>query len=303
MAFPMLAGLKKLYPDVCMDMAIKKSFAGLGELLPFIDNTFELPYANSPQQKYDTALILPNSFRSAWEMWRACAKERIGYAGEFRSMLLTKPIRKPESHSLHQIEYFNNLARSAFPNFEAKEVAMKVPDTFDLKAKKLIGETKKPVVGIGFGATYGSAKMWPAERFAKLIDALSEEANVFLIGAKSDREVEQAVMAQTKSQPKSLVGLTDIPTLAGVLSHLDLYITNDTGPLHLASAVGANVLVIFGPTDPNETKPPGDNVTLIYNRANCAPCWKRLCPTDHRCMTEITVDEVFHSARLALDLR
>jgi heptosyltransferase-2 len=157
-------------------------------------------------------------------------------------------------------------------------------------------------VGIGFGASFGAAKMWPAQRFALLIQKLlATGARVVLLGGGSDQEVEQAVLKSISGvKPLSLVGQTNIPQLAAVMTRLTCYVTNDTGPMHLAAALGVPTVAIFGSTSPKETAPREPNVTLIHHGANCAPCWKRECSTNHQCMTAISIDEVFTAVKTLL---
>ncbi|VAX17537.1 ADP-heptose--lipooligosaccharide heptosyltransferase II [hydrothermal vent metagenome] len=295
MALPVILGLKELFPTATIDIAIKNNFAGLIGLLPLASDVIALPDKNlrlTRSGRYHTALILPNSFRAAWDIWRAGIPERIGFAGDMRSFLLTRPLPRPAKHSMSQAEYFKTLALAAFPGFQAGGLKLLAPGLAINSAMKLLPKENTPLIGIGFGASFGAAKMWPAERFALLIDRLDELGSVVLLGAESDRGVEQKVLGLSKSNPLSLVGATDIQTLAGVFSRLSLYITNDTGPMHLAAAIGTPVIALFGPTSPAETKPLDKNAEVIYHGADCAPCWKRSCPLDHRCMTAITVDEV-----------
>ncbi len=291
MSLPILQGLKNLFPNGTIDIAIKNNLAGLGEILAYIDNT--ISPQNLKNRKYDTALILPNSFRSAYEIWQSNAPERIGYAGQLRSLLLTSAVKRPLRGTLHQSDYYGRLARKAFPQIELSPPALDIAQKyFDQLDELLPSSSDKPKIGVGFGATYGDAKMWPAERFAMLIDRLSEVAQVVLIGSDAEKEIEQRVLSEVTSKPISLVGRTNLPTLAAALSSFSVYLSNDTGPMHLASALGTPVVAIFGPTSPDETKPLGNNVTVIYRKAVCAPCWKRKCLLDHQCMTAITVDEV-----------
>lgn len=306
-ASPILSGLKKLFPHARLDILIKENISGLGSVLSSVDKTIIMPSRGASstiddtldeirKSDYDTVLILANSFRAAWQMWKAGVPERAGYAGEFRSPLLTRAIKRPPKHSLSQFEYYAKLAGEVFPEFEPVQEGLRIPGKFLKRADGLLPLRDKPLVGMGFGASYGAAKMWPAERFAKLADKLSNSAYVILFGAGADQEVEKIVINASRSKLVSLVGKTDIPTLAAALSRLDLYITNDTGPMHLAAAAGAPTLAVFGPTSPDETSPRGANVKVIYRKADCAPCWRRSCPTDHRCMTSINVDDVYEEA-------
>ncbi|VAX16081.1 ADP-heptose--lipooligosaccharide heptosyltransferase II [hydrothermal vent metagenome] len=307
MAIPAIKSLKAMFDDCKIDIIINESLSGLGELLTAtIEKTIALPENDASRRKavlagaakssYDLLIILPNSFRSAWELWSCNIGVRAGYAASLRSFILTHAIKRPTAHSMSQSDYFLNLVKELYPKIEAKDMSLTVPDTAVKSSIKALPRTDRPMVGVGFGAAYGSAKMWPADRFAELIDRLEEVAVVVLIGSKSDRAVADKVLDLTKSSPASLVGKTDIPALSAVLSRLDLYITNDTGPMHLASAVGTSVIAIFGPTSPEETGPIGENHHVICHKADCAPCWRRICPLDHRCMESISVDEALETA-------
>jgi len=305
MAAAAVESVRSLLPRAHIGLAIKENIAGLGGLLPAVNQVHPLPppgpglnlaLAHISAQKYEKLILFPNSFRSAWELWRSGIRLRAGYSGIIRSLLLTHTVPRPAKHSMNQRDYFMALAGSVFPGLTAEAPRLVIPQEAMAKSYSLLPDDGRPLAGIGFGATYGAAKMWPAQRFAQLIDGLAPNARVVLLGAPSDGPVETRVMELSASRLLSLVGRTDIPTLAAILKRLAVYITNDTGPMHLASALGAPVVAIFGPTDPAETAPAGPMVQIIRRKADCAPCWKRQCPIDHRCMTAISVDEVGEAA-------
>lgn len=302
MALNVIGGIAKKYPATIIDIAIKETFADLGRLLPQVNKTYPLSdkesknsFAAIAEEKYDCALILPNSFRSAWELWRKNISRSIGYAGNGRSFILTDAIPRPLKHSLHQTDYFMGIAKEIFPDIEKVRPSIEIPKEANKRATALLADIEGPIVGIGFGASFGSAKMWPAKRFSNLIDQLakSNKARVVLVGAASDRDVEKEVVKLCAHPPVSLVGATDILTLAAVMQKMSVFITNDTGPMHLAALLDTSTVAIFGPTSKDETAPQNINVTIVYHGADCAPCWKRTCPVDHRCMEGISVEEVF----------
>ena len=157
------------------------------------------------------------------------------------------------------------------------------------------------VVGLGVGSTNSRAKRWPAERFAELCDRLSETGSkVLLMGSEADRDVSQLVAAQARFKPIDLCGITSLEEAAAILSQLDLFVSNDMGLAHLAPAVGTQTVVIFGPTNPETTRPFSDLATVIREPVECSPCMLRDCPIDHRCMTRIGVDQVFEIAKSRL---
>jgi len=306
MALPVIGSLKAKYPGMVIDLVMRENISGLADLLPEVNRVFSLPGNNTAgrraellkarRAKYDFMVVLPNSFRSAWGLWPSNTPVRIGYAGSLRSFTLTHPQKRPPKHSMRQADYFINMVKPLFPGLVRHNANIAIPQQADMESRRLLEACEKPFIGIGFGASYGSAKMWPVERFASLIDKLSARAQIILIGASAEKETENRILAITNSIPVSLVGKTDLPVLAAVLKKLDLYITNDTGPMHLASALGVPVIGLFGPTSPEETKPAGDNSIIIHHGADCGPCWLRQCPKDHQCMTAITVEEVENAA-------
>jgi heptosyltransferase-2 len=303
MSAPVISAIKKSHPGVFVSLMIKSGMAGLGALIPGVDDVIGLEGDSASaigsvrRARYDMALILPNSFRSAWEMWRAGVPVRVGYACNFRSALLTHRVKRPQPHSLHMTDYYLRLAQAIFPEIMAGAVSLTVPSSAAQSSFALLPRTDRPLVGLGFGASYGHAKMWAKDRYAELIIRLAKTAEVVLLGAESDREMEREIMALAGGKAVSLVGKTDIAALAGVMSRLSLYVSNDTGPMHISAGLGVPTIAIFGPTSPEETRPLGANVAIIRHKADCAPCFKRECPTDHRCMTAVTVDEVVEAGR------
>jgi heptosyltransferase II len=178
------------------------------------------------------------------------------------------------------------------------------------RAARLLLQTRgvrfeRPLVALCPGSTNSRAKRWPAERFAAVADLLVEEngAGVLLVGAREEREVSAEVASKMRNSPVVLTGETRLDESAAVLSLCDLLVTNDTGPAHVAAAVGCPVVVIFGPTDPLTTRPFAGNAEVVRRPPDCAPCMLRDCPIDHRCMTAITPEEVFARAAQILARR
>jgi heptosyltransferase-2 len=160
----------------------------------------------------------------------------------------------------------------------------------------------KPLVALCPGSINSRAKRWPTERYAALADRLINElgAQVMLIGSNAEAEVSLEVSNQMRNQPLTLTGQTDLAELVATLSLADLLVTNDTGPAHIASALGRPTLVIFGPTNPLTTRPFSHFGEIVREPPDCAPCMLRDCPIDHRCMTAITPDDVFERAHALL---
>ncbi len=301
MAIPSLGGLAVRHDGAAIDVVIKPPFVSLASLFPFIRKTFQTadPSLRKKlrQEGYDAVLLFPNSFSSAWRVRGIGARRVVGYGGEFRSLLLTDPLPRPPKHATPMTDYYQAVVRALDHSATATPPPLLVPADADASADTLLDGISGPIIGIGFGATYGAAKMWPAERFGALIDRLGEGGTVITLGSAGDKETEKKVVAHCERPPRSLVGETDLPTLAAVMRRLAVYVTNDTGPMHLAAMVGTPVVALFGPTDPTET-PPAGTATILHKGAACdrAPCFLRECPIDHRCMEAISVNEAFDAA-------
>ncbi len=158
------------------------------------------------------------------------------------------------------------------------------------------------VVALCPGSINSRAKRWPAERYGALADSLIDELNaeVLLIGSPEELDVSQEVSRRMRNKPIVMTGKTSLAQVAAVLSLADLLVTNDTGPAHIASALGRPTLVIFGPTNPLTTRPFSPVAEIVRHPPDCAPCMLRDCPIDHRCMTAISPQDVFERARLLL---
>jgi len=145
-------------------------------------------------------------------------------------------------------------------------------------------------IAVGAGASYGSAKCWPPDRFAKALNALlaKHDADVLLFGTPGEVPVSAAIAAELQRPPINFTGKTSIADLPALLSQCHLFLGNDSGAMHVAAAVGLPVVAIFGPTDPDGTSPVTPRATIVQQKPYCSPCFLRRCPTDHRCMTAVT---------------
>ena len=254
-------------------------------------------------KKFDVVLLLQNAFEAAWLAWRAGIPERIGYARDGRSFLLTKAIVVPREGEIpaHEKFYYLELLRRAgwisnLPNDE--RISLMVPAAArHLAAQRLLeaGVSAHALrIAIGAGASYGSAKCWPPERFAEWANWLlaRREAEVILFGAAGEASVAAAIIATMKRKPIDLTGKTSIAELPAMLSQCHLFLGNDSGAMHVAAAVGLPVVAIFGPTDPYGTSPVTPRHSIVQDKPYCSPCFLRRCPTDHRCMKSITPEMV-----------
>ena len=259
-------------------------------------------------KKFDVALLLQNAFDAAWIAWRAGIAERIGYARDGRSLLLTKAVPVPRAGDIptHEKYYYLELVRQAgwldsLPDETfielavSKESCARAENTLEEAGARAAGLR----VAIAAGASYGSAKCWPPERFAELATRLQAEnnADVILFGAAGEAAVSRAIAARMKNAPIDLTGKTSIAELPALLSRCQLFIGNDSGAMHVAAAVGLPVVAVFGPTDPLGTAPVTPRSTIVQQKPYCSPCFLRRCPTDHRCMKSITPEMVGAAVR------
>jgi heptosyltransferase-2 len=160
-----------------------------------------------------------------------------------------------------------------------------------------------PLVAVAPGAAFGGAKRWPIGSFAGLIDELTNDGlRSVLIGAAADRAAATEVLMAAKASPAplNLVGRTDLPTLGGVLAQCRSLVTNDSGAMHFAAALGLPVIAMFGPTRERETHPIGGQHAVLTHPVWCRPCMLKECPLTHRCMTGIGVDAVLAATRARL---
>ena len=254
-------------------------------------------------KKFATALLLQNAFDAAWIAWRAGIPERIGYNRDARGFLLTKPIRVPRAGEIpaHEKYYYLELLKragwiDALP--EIPEISLNVSEEESRQAEAKLQTFGSQVdavrIAVGAGASYGSAKCWPPERFAKAINQLLKErkAEVILFGTPAEAGVSAAIRAGLDQPALDLTGATQIAELPALLSRCTAFLGNDSGAMHVAAAVGLPVVAVFGPTDPEGTAPVTPRCTIVQEKPYCSPCFLRRCPTDHRCMTAIAPERV-----------
>jgi len=257
--------------------------------------------------KFDVALLLQNAFDAAWLAWRAGIPERIGYARDGRRILLTKAVPVPlvgEIPAHEQFYYLELLRRVGWiERLQGEsEISLRIAESARDAAEKALraaGVRSNAVrVAVGAGASYGSAKCWPPDRFAEVANRLMAEsdAEIILFGTAGEATVSSAIAAGMRRAPIDLTGKTAITDLPALLSRCHVFIGNDSGAMHVASAVGLPVVGVFGPTDPFGTAPVTTRCTIVQEKPYCSPCFLRRCPTDHRCMTKISPDSVVAAA-------
>ena len=248
----------------------------------------------------DLALLLTNSFETALLARVAGARVRVGYASDGRRSLLTHAVEPPGTprHQVDQyLDLLGPLGWQADAHAPPLVPSVAVSSQRRVEARGLLARAGVPdggaVVGIQLGAAFGPAKLWPAERLAGLAGRI-EAAGVpaVFLGSAAAGPLLAAARAHMAGAPRSLVGLDTPALLPALLAELAVLVTPDSGPAHLAAAVGVPVVALFGPTDPRLTAPRGPRVTTIWRKPSCAPCFRPRCPIDHRCLAVVSEEEV-----------
>jgi heptosyltransferase-2 len=327
MTIPALRQLRRVFPKAHITLATRASAKGLFADAEFVDalqvhkgtglRSVVRQVRQWRQGNFDLAILFPNSLETALVASLAGVPQRIGYATEGRQSLLTQPLNVPEWRATkHEVFYYLQIVaelewltthQQSFLNTQpdgALEVSVgrKAAARDSLRRHGVIRDGRV-LVALCPGSVNSRAKRWPAERYAALADRLIDElgAEVLLIGAAAEVDVSLDVSRQMRNSAGVLTGKTDLAELVAILGLVDLLVTNDTGPAHIAGALGRPTLVIFGPTNPLTTRPFSPFAEIVREPPDCAPCMLRDCPIDHRCMTAISPDDVFSRARKMLN--
>jgi heptosyltransferase II len=320
MSLPAIRAIRGVFPDAHLAVVARPWVADLYARERSIDRIVPYPAKTIPEirefarclqsARFDAAILLPNSFDSALTMWMAGIPERIGYKRDARGMLLTRaiPVPGPGDIPRHERFYYLELLRRAgmlekFPDTEPIELDG-IAAAREAGASKLAAlGIAQPVIGISPGAAYGNAKRWLPERFAQAAERVARErgASVLVFGAAAERalcsQVAEAIPGARGA--RNLAGETTLREFIDLAAACSLFLTNDSGAMHIACALGVPVAAVFGATDDASTGPSGRHSHVIREHAECSPCLLRDCPIDHRCMTRVTADRV---AAAALDL-
>ena len=252
-------------------------------------------------ERFDMAILFQNAIEAAIMVKLAGIKTRAGYGTDGRGILLTHAIRvTKEVRRLHHTQYYTNmLAELGIPN-AGQELRLQCTDEEMRWAGGVLGPGKW--AAINPGAAYGSAKRWYPERFGQVADALASDFGYesLLVGGPGEASIGSEIESRMRSKPLNLIGGTSVRQLMALLASVQLVITNDSGPMHMAAAFGRPIVALFGPTDHSTTSPLCSRFSLVRKETECAPCLKRQCPTDHRCMADISVNDVLHAVETLL---
>ena len=255
------------------------------------------------RHRFDLAVIFPNSFEGALIPWLAGIPLRLGKNSDGRGLLLThrypRTLQRSDQHQvlnyLDMLNYFS-LASDA-PLLDLQTTPAEDGALAALFASRGIAPGQV-VLGINPGATFGSAKRWYPDRFAEVARELSRRwgARVVITGGPAETEMAARIEELLGGACLNLAGATSVRELMALIKRCDFFITNDSGPMHIAAAFDVPLVAIFGSTDHRTTSAFFDRGVIVRRSTDCAPCMQRECPTDHRCMTAVTAGEVIDAA-------
>lgn len=255
------------------------------------------------ERKFDLAILLQNAIDAAIITFLAGIPQRMGYRTDGRGFLLTHgcPVT-PETGRLHHVDYYLAMLGMFGITTSVKRqrltVAPEESDSVDgLLSPNGIARSDF-VLGVNPGATYGSAKRWYPDRFAAVADRLSAEwgARVVITGGPGEAAIAADIEREMTHPCLNMAGKTTVRELMALIERCDFFISNDSGPMHMAAAFDVPVVAVFGPTDHATTSPFSSKMVIVRKETACAPCMLRECPTDHRCMTAVTVVDVVRAA-------
>jgi heptosyltransferase-2 len=336
MTTPALMRLRETFPDAHIALLTPEKLRELWTNHPAVNETISFVSGENVfsvakklrAQKFDRALVLPNSPRSAIEPWLAGIPQRIGYARPWRNFFLTSKvaprvdvvkmqkrsvaeieelIRTPKPRtappaSAHQIHEYLNLVAALGANPEPLPPKLFVTPEEIESAKKKFGLEKiaQPIFGLNPGAEYGPAKRWPVEQFIVAAKDIQQRTNCvwILFGGKSDAPLTAQIASaihDSRFTIHDLAGKTSLRELMALLKICRVLLTNDTGPMHVAAALGTPVAALFGSTSSDLTGPISSGEfrhPILQSDAPCSPCFLRECPIDFRCMNGISVERV-----------
>ncbi|NUP88262.1 MAG: lipopolysaccharide heptosyltransferase II [Candidatus Sumerlaeia bacterium] len=315
---PALRALRRGFPQAHLVLIARPWVAPLFEQHPDLDELIIEPADRRERgglarrlraRSWDLGLAFPNSLSAAWLLWRAGAKRRRGYSRDMRGLLLTDPIRlAPSLLHGHEVDYYLHLLRGLTDFHEAARRPFVPPQpgaaeaalatVTELLRSDQIDAAAAPLLGIGAAAAFGTAKRWLPERFAACARALRERHGLIpvLLGSQTEADTTRELARLIGPPVADTAGRIGLAGLVGLLARVRLFLTNDSGPMHIAAAQNTPVVAIFGPTNWRTTAPLSPRARVVRHPVDCAPCLLRHCPIDHRCMQGVGVSRVLAAA-------
>lgn len=324
-ALPVLAALRRAHPNAHIAWLVGTNFEPLlvghpliNELIPF-DRSHYGKMWRSPRaladfcrlmwrlrrQRFDLVLDLQGLMRSGLMAYFSGAMHRVGFASarELAWLFYSRRVRVPDLLT-HAVDQNAHLATDLGLHVDTHDFPLAITEAERTRARNILNSASGNRLLLHFTAVVVGArwtsKLWPTARFAELIDRLHAEGEprCVLLGAPSDRAISDEIVRQTRQPPLDLVGKTTLRELTALLDLTERVFCLDSGPMHIAAALGKPVVAIFGPTNAARTGPYSPFATVVSRDIPCAPCYRRNCPLGHHaCMEELTVAEVLASVR------
>ncbi|MFH2012914.1 MAG: lipopolysaccharide heptosyltransferase II [Pseudomonadota bacterium] len=324
LTFPALTTIRKNFPRTDITILCRPWVAPLLENNPDVDEVIiydhngihngifgKLRLAKALRKKrYDLAILLQNAFDAALIAVLAGIPFRAGYNSDARGALLTnKVILDKAVLEKHQVYYYLDMLKALGMDVVEENPVIKIYDEAKNRAVEILDslniENGDLLIGMNPGAHYGSAKRWFPERYAVLSDMIYDGfgGKILIFGSKEEKVISEIIQGIAKSEIIDLAGRTSLLETVALIEKCNLFITNDSGLMHLAAALKIPLISIFGSTDPVTTSPLGSSSIIVRKEVPCSPCLKKECPTDHKCMELIEVDEVYQHVSKVLASR
>lgn len=315
MATPVIHDLRQAYPDAKLTVMAKAPLAPLFFGHPDVDEIFSYTLPNGflrkidhrdiikriKQGKYDLGVLLPNSFSSAWWFWRGDVKTRLGFNADGRRFLLTHGIPFPKERGKeHLVTTYKKLlvplGISVSTSMPALYITQEERDAVKAILKRNHVPESDTLIGINPGAAYGSAKCWLPERFKAVTEKLLEKPGrtILYFGDAAGAPLVKEICKGFSSRVINLSGMTTLRELITLIGTCKAFLTNDSGPMHIAAALKTPLVALFGSTNDVATGPYQHGI-VIHKHVECSPCYLRTCPIDFKCMKQIEVDEVYRA--------
>jgi len=312
-ATPAMKAIRAKFPDAEITVMVRPSVAGVLASAGFVDRIWAEPRPSGirewfrvarkvRQQHFDLAVLFPNSFESAAMVFLGGVPQRVGYAMDSRGWMLTRRVQG-EKRRVHHVKYYLELAKAVSADVSNPSMEITARPQDRANARKLLAENgisaDRRFMILSPGAAFGAAKRWGDQQFAEAADRLAEDFSlaVVIIGSDSERSISDSIHRFMKIPPVILNGRTSLETLIGLIAESALMLGNDSGPIHLASALGIPAVAVFGATDYKVAAPYGPLGRAVHVPVECSPCWLRECPIDHRCMTRVSPEMVCAAAK------
>jgi heptosyltransferase-2 len=311
MSLPMLRALRRRHPEDRLTVLARRGPAAIYRAEGSVDevlmrSSFLADALAIRARRFDEAWLLPNSLRAGLLAFLSGADRRLGYATDRRGPLLTEAPPPPPG-TRHQLRDYDALLLSAGIPPDTDPPRLPIPEAAARRAGEALaaaGLGEGDLVVLCPGNASAAIKRWPADRFAALADRLAGRRIACAIAAgPGERELGQAVARKARTAPPVLGEDLDPVELAAVFARARLVVANDSGPAHLAAAVGTPVVAFFGPTDPGRTAPSGALVRVLDRYVFCSPCFRQNCPYGHECMEEIGVEDALRAVEELLNVK